>query len=292
MIRRLKTPLMILSLLAGTSCLQEPNLKTENGPEVPAQDVQKAILDAWENADFNSIKKDEFIYLEQDQKIASLDPKIVYKESSQILDRTEADANTWRYRFLIRSQAFENGSFKPVTAYENTIDMPKSPSLTSLSRSKASFPDSVEALQKSMAEGRVGLASSGGNNHYLGILTIQNMLAQCVKSEEWDVTCHNLRVSQTVGAPPAAVVNEPNCAGIPNCQIRYRKIAFDLVVNLKDEDSGSVRTEKVIYEMTISPDVPYLARVMEFCYQGMVPTATQRVLVKMCNRIEKFQAGN
>lgn len=296
MIQFLRRSALLVLLLAVTSCLKPPSLSDDNGPVVAADQVQKAILSAWDNADFNSTKLNEFLYIEQDQKISSLDPKVVYKEASQIISRTEA-ADSVTYKFLIRSQAMENGNFKPVTSFENDITAEKgSPSVTNTALTPAAaegkaFPKSVEELQKSMANGSVGVRSGAGNNHFLGVLTIQNMLGACVKGENWDVTCHNLQVSEGVTSPPTGVSSQQNCGGIPDCQIRFKKVSFDLVVNFKDEESGNTRTEKVVYDMTISPDVPYLSRLMEFCYQGMVPTATQKVLVKLCNRVQNFEPG-
>jgi hypothetical protein len=43
--------------------------------------------------------------------------------------------------------------------------------------------------------------------------------------------------------------------------------------------------------MTISPDVPYLSRLTEFCYQGLVAASNQKVLVKICNRVQNYELG-
>lgn len=291
----LRWSLPLLLLVAATSCLKPPSLSDDNGPEVPADEVQKAVLSAWDRADFNSIKLNEFLYIEQDQKISTLDPKVVYKEATQVIGRTE-NTDSIDYKFLIRSQAMENGNFKPVTSYEDNISVTKtSPSVTNTASASSAdgtaVPNSVEELQKSMANGSVGLRAGSGTNHFLGVLTVQNMLSACVKGDNWDVTCHNLRTSEGVMSPPTGVSGQQNCGGIPNCQIRYKKVSFDLVVKFAEEGSGNIRTEKVVYDMTFSPDVPYLSRLLEFCYQGMVPTATQKVLVKLCNRVQNFEPG-
>ncbi len=295
MIQRPKTALLLLSLLiACTSCLKPPSLSDDNGPVVPADQVQKAILAAWGNADFNSIRLNEFLYIEQDQKIATLDPKVVYKEATQVIGRVE-NADNIDYKFLIRAQAMENGNFKPVTAFENDITVPKTSATlaempTSL-EAKAVFPNSLEALQKSMADGSVGLRSGGTQSQFLGVLTVQNMLMACVKDKGWDVTCHNLQISEGKRPAPTGVSSKPDCGGIQNCEIRYKKISFDLVVNLADESTNTTHTEKVNYELVFSPDVPYLSRLVDFCYLGMVPTASQKVIVKICNKVQSFEAG-
>jgi hypothetical protein len=294
MIKRMGTALLLLTLLVGTSCLKPPSLSDDNGPAVPVDQVQKAILDAWDNADFNSIRLNEFLYVEQDQRIATLDPKIVYKEATQVIGRVE-NTDTVDYKFLVRSQAMENGSFKPVTSFENDISVPKAtPSLTEAptpAAEQAAFPNSPEALQKSIANGSVGLRAGGTQSQFLGVLTVQNMLSACVKSKDWDVSCHNLQVSEGKRPAPTGVSSKPDCGGVPNCEIRYKKISFDLVVNLVDEKTNTTHPEKVNYELVFSPDVPYLSRLLDFCYLGMVPTATQKVIVKICNKVQNFEAG-
>ncbi|HEY8271759.1 MAG TPA: hypothetical protein VIG33_12785 [Pseudobdellovibrionaceae bacterium] len=290
----LKRSLLLLALLAGTSCLKPPSLSDDNGPEVPVDQVQKAILEGWDNADFNSVRLNEFLYVEQDQKIATLDPKVVYKEATQVIARVE-NADTVDYKFLIRSQAMDNGSFKPVTAFENDISIPKTvPTLTgtpALAEEKTAFPNSLETLQKSLANGSVGLRAGGTQSQFLGVLTVRNMLGACVKAKDWDVTCHNLQVSEGKRPAPTGVASKPDCGGIPNCEVNYKKVSFDLVVNLVDEKTNTTHPEKVNYEMTFSSDVPYLSRLLEFCYLGMVPTATQKVIVKICNKVQSFEVG-
>ncbi|MGZ3795592.1 MAG: hypothetical protein ACXVB1_04470 [Pseudobdellovibrionaceae bacterium] len=294
MIQDWKSILLFLALLAGTSCLKPPSLSDDNGPAVPADQVQKALLEAWDHADFNSIRLNEFLYIEQDQKIATLDPKVVYKEATQVIARTE-NTDTIGYKFLIRSQAMENGSFKPVTSFENDISVPKTTSALAetpvVTEEKASFPNSLETLQKSLANGSVGLRAGGTQSQFLGVLTLRNMLNACIKSADWDVSCHNLQTSEGTRPAPTGVASKPDCGGIPNCEIHYKKVAFDLVVNLVDEKTNTTHPEKVNYELTFSPDVPYLSRLLEFCYLGMVPTATQKVIVKICNKVQSFEPG-
>jgi hypothetical protein len=269
-------------------------MSDDNGPAVPADQVQKAILEAWGNADFNSTRLNEFLYVEQDQKISTLDPKVVYKEATQVIVRTE-NTDTIDYKFLVRSTALENGSFKPTTSFENDISIAKtSPSLTATpapAEQKAAFPNSLETLQNSMANGSVGLRSGGTQSQFLGVLTVQNMLIACVKDTGWDVSCHNLQISEGRRAPPTGVSSKPDCGGVPNCEIRYKKISFDLVVNLTDEATNTTHPEKVNYELVFSPDVPYLSRLVDFCYLGMVPTASQKIIVKVCNKVQNFEVG-
>jgi len=287
-------PFVISCALIGSGCLKPPSQNLDHGPEVPASEVQLAILDAWGSADPATIGAREFVSLEQDQKISTLDPRVVYKESTEVLKRV-ISGDEITYTLVVRTTSMdEAGNFKPVTstAQELVVKSPGSTqNLASTSRSPA-FPDSVEALQKSMADGRGGLFQSSNDSdiqeNALGLQTVLSMFDACVKSKDWDVTCHNLTVSHGWSLPPVGVSNRPDCGGIPNCQISFKRISFDLVVNLPSSDGKNTHQEKVIYDFTISQDVPYLSRLTDFCYQGLVTASGQKILVKICNRVQNF----
>lgn len=286
----------IVVSLSTTSCLQPPSETDDNGPAVAASEVQNALLSAWGNADFSSTLQDEYLYIEQDQKISNLEPRVVYKESTQITHREPDPENAeyLKYKMLVRFTSLENGVFNPITSVEDEFSVLNTePPLTTpqASASSAKFPESVEALQKSMQSGTVGLLSGESRNHFLGVLTVQNMLLSCVKAPDWDVSCHNLQVSEGVRSAPTGVAGRTDCGGLPNCMVRYKKVSFELVVNLPAAADQPARSEKVIYDLVFSPDVPYLSRLMDFCYQGMVPAGSQKVLVKICNRVQNFERG-
>lgn len=312
MIRSLRFCVLLVLTLSATSCLQPPSKSDTHGPEVPVEQVQEAILKAWDDAEFHSVQQGEYLYIEQDQKISNLEPRVVYKEGTQVLERKLTET-TIDYKMLIRSTSLKDGVFEPVTSLEDniSIDRPSelqsqsypahlnpafAPALRSFENNieaagENQMPTSVEALQKSMQDGTVGVRSGQGRNHFLGIVAVNNMLGACVKEDGWDVTCHNLQVSEGVRSAPTGVSSKPDCGGIPNCEIRYKKVSFDLVLKVPAVDDKPAREEKVIYDMVFSPDVPFLSRLMDFCYQGMVPAGTQKVLIKLCNRVQYFEPG-
>jgi hypothetical protein len=290
--------LLAMVILATTSCMKAPSQTEDLGPQAQALEVQSAIQDAWGSVDPATIRKDEFMSIEQNQKISTLDPHIVYKESTQVLDRQVGDEDI-TYSLLLRSTSMDQtGNFKPVTSTNQEIVVKKSSATANMvatSRSSPALPGTLEALQKSMTDGRVGLFQSDDDDkvheRFLGLQTVLSMYDACVKTPSWDVSCHNLSVTQGWSFPPVGIASKPNCGGIPNCQISYKKISFDLVVNLPTDDGKDTHQEKVIYDFTVSPDVPYLSRLTEFCYQGLVIASGQRILVKICNSVQNYEEG-
>lgn len=67
------------------------------------------------------------------------------------------------------------------------------------------------------------------------------------------VTFHRLITENYEGPPPYAIQQAPDCLGIPNCRIRYRKVSFDQV--LWDDPMG----DRIHFDIVVSPDVPQIA---------------------------------
>ncbi|RYZ83310.1 MAG: hypothetical protein EOP06_20210, partial [Proteobacteria bacterium] len=268
----MKSLLLLASFLTLTSCLKAPSQTEDHGPIVPPSEVQKAVAVAWGDVDPATIRKNEFMYLEQDQKISTLDPRVVYKESTQVSNR-EVNADSIVYDMILRTTTLdEDGNFKQPTSTQQTItiDRDQSESVSSAAFARPALPNSIETLQKSMAKGTVGLTSQESDpkihERALGLQTVMNMYGACVRADGWDVTCHNLQVTSGMMPPPTGIASKPNCGNVPNCQVHFTKIAFDLVVTVPNDSGDGTHSEKVIYDMTISPDVPYLSRLTEFCY--------------------------
>jgi hypothetical protein len=233
-------------------------------------EVTKAIGQAWGDINDINMNVDEYTSIEKDQKISSLDPVVFSKELIQVTEKVKNTAeNSTDYTLVIQSTTLDkDGSFKPVTSSERKVSVEN--------QSAAVQAQSIKLL--------------AAQEHPLGIETILSLLPVCHKMTGWDVTCHNLSVTQGMRTPPTGIASLPNCGGIPNCQISFKKVAFDIVVNTTDSN-GNGHQDKYIQELTMSPDVPFMSRLLEYCQQALVPTNTQKVLVKICNRVQNYQAG-
>ncbi|MNL47161.1 hypothetical protein D3C87_1699300 [compost metagenome] len=112
-----------------------------------------------------------------------------------------------------------------------------------------------------------------------------------IGADSCSLSCHNLKVSETVIAAPELVQRREDCGGLPDCKMRKKNISFDWVLDVKR--GSSIEQQKVTYSVGISPDAPYLSRLMNYCYRGVVqvPNSAQRVLVTICNDVKDFKIG-
>lgn len=99
------------------------------------------------------------------------------------------------------------------------------------------------------------------------------------------VTYHNLKTSVKYEKPPALVASQPNCLGIPNCEIKVHRVEFDMVF----WEAG--QPDRVHWEMAMSPDAPYLAAILDKCVTGLagIGTGQSKILVKQCKPVLNFR---
>lgn len=111
------------------------------------------------------------------------------------------------------------------------------------------------------------------------------------------VTFHRLRAWEDSGPPPERVRSQPNCLGLPQCQIRLRHVLFDLVS--WDVPEGN----RVHIELVVSPDVPqtiglnmnpiwpYIPGLVRSCITRLVPIGDEgrsKTLVEECKDVVNF----
>lgn len=114
------------------------------------------------------------------------------------------------------------------------------------------------------------------------------------------VTFHYLREWETRGPAPEAVrarpQGNPNCLGIPNCELTYRHVSFDLVY--WDSPHGSLTR----LEYVTSPDIPqisgfnmapiffYIPGLFKSCLTQMMPLGDGdlETLVTECQEVVDF----
>jgi hypothetical protein len=110
-------------------------------------------------------------------------------------------------------------------------------------------------------------------------------------------TYHRLIQWEDTGPAPANVASQPNCLGLPKCQMRLRHVNFDIVV--WDTPQGN----RIHVELTVSPDVPqtigfnmnpiweYIPGLVRSCITRLVSIGTDgrnSTLISECKDVINF----
>lgn len=268
------------------SCMKTPDLTQNDGPTAAPQDVQAAIMNAWGNPDPTTIAPKEFSYVEKDLAIASFPPRVNFQQGTTVVSAT-ASPGEINYKMLFQIAQISDSNQTQQSTSEDTIcvDTDNTGACEAPPKAAALITDPIKQL-------------SLGNIHVmdtqipLAPTLVGSLLGVCLKGANWDVSCHNLSVTETVEAAPPQVAAQTNCAGLTNCQWKKKVVSFDLIVDSSDPASGASIHSKANYTLKISDDVPYLSRLTDLCYQGISSSNGQQVPVRMCQTIKNFIRGS
>lgn len=265
---RLKTAfstlLLALALASASACLKKPGMEDEDGEPASAESVQNAIVEAWGSVSPLTIGASEFSYTEKEMAIGDMPGRVVLQEGKTVTSRT--DTPTERV-YVIHQQVAEidSDNKQKTSTFEREIKIEKKSSsvMEGIRASSVALPLSVELAQ--------------------------NLLYTCVKGKGWDVSCFNLKTWESTDDTPAEVAKQPGCQGLTDCKWRQKNVSFDIVLTSKDEKTGVTTKSKATYTVRMSPDVPYLSRITEFCYQGIGSAQNTHFPVTVCQKIKNFR---
>jgi hypothetical protein len=294
-------------VLSALSCKERAPIDTKNIP-ASVQEIQTALSESWGLADPLTMAKGDYLYQETTQKIDSMDPRLTLQEGITISDRKETDSEI-DYTYLYQTQYWVGNDQKTSTEEDHrAVSKPKSTSTTDTTSSTTTTTPStdpaVQAVQKNFVHTKDATAADATQHMTLGFEHLVNLAYSCQNSDaltkyckeelaldSCTVQCANLTVSSEVRPAPALIKSQANCGGLLNCQLNIKNVSFDL--NFSQTKNNVVTTTKATYTVALSPDMPFLSRMMDYCVRGMVkaPTSSQYYLATVCTTVQNFIRG-
>lgn len=275
-----------LTLSVCSSCMKTPKLADqEDGVQVESLEVQKAVARAWGDADpALLLRKNDFTFIETEQTIQSFPARVTSQSGITVSERSiSADQESVHHRVLFQLKEIEaDGSYKLSTTAED-FDVTNTLPAANLTASQLNAQN-LKAL---------GIGDGQVRQNALSIDVAANLFNICAMAvpENVKLQCYNLTTSSEVRPAPALVAAQSNCGGLPDCVMHVSNVAFDVLVTSTNEDGET--TQKIKFSAAITNDVPYFAKVLDYCTTGLVdvPSAGQKVLVKVCDYVRNFQYG-
>lgn len=279
----------LLLLLVGSiaSCVK----KAEETEDVTAtaEEVGLAIAEAWGDTDPLSMSKRDFVYYVTEQTVEN-NPRVYFtlEEGITIADKEDkGDHYLYTYLYQHRTRIGDRDR-SPEATREDTRKVGKASADLNAMR--------TPALEKDLK------TMSGDDYHMtLGFERVLGLLYSCVETEEWlnyckekmqvdtcKLQCANLKVEELMTPVPNEVKLQENCGGYANCMWRNTLVKFDWILTLKKGNESA--TQRLNYVLTLSPDLPFLARMTSFCERGMktVPSG-ERFLVSTCTKLNNYR---
>lgn len=301
--------LAIFILLVGSlSCMKKPNMDENATPATP-QEVQKALSQSWGQADPLTMTPNDFVYHETEQRLEQQDPRLVLQEGITV-SKKEESANEFDYTFLYQSAVISGNQSQQSTREDHrcvakTQSGCSQPAIAtvpgSVAQSDTAATAAVKTLSRMQAAAEVKPYSSD-LQMTLGFERFVGLIYSCVKSDaldkyckeelgadSCDIKCSNLVSTDEVQDAPPLMKAQPNCGDLPDCKLRLHRVSFDWSFVLKK--GTSAQTQKINYTIALSPDLPFLSRVVEYCSRGLIdiPQTGNKVLVSICNRVKNYK---
>ncbi|UYL10072.1 hypothetical protein B9G69_005710 [Bdellovibrio sp. SKB1291214] len=297
--------LLILATVAGSlSCMKTPELEDKVTP-ASAEEVSNALVDSWGTISPLTMLKGDFIYQETEQQIDTMESRVVLQEGTTISNITET-AEKYDYTFLYQTAVIsgENSSQSTREDHRTVTKNNASSVQTSAAKKVKSSESSALQMAKSVLGKKTSDVTTMGDDYEMTlgfervlmlanscVMTddLQNYCKETLKLDSCEIKCGNLTKTTEVRPAPDLIKQQSNCGGLANCKMNVKKVTFDWQILMKT--GGNTEKQKVTYTISMTPDLPFLPRVLDYCSRGLVqiPNSSTKVLVTVCNRLKNFQ---
>jgi hypothetical protein len=255
----------LLAFLGLSACKETNGDPVDYGPVVSADEIDAALSAPIAKMDPMGIQKGEYSHLEVHQIVAAQIDTLTSESALTITDRSE-DASKVILTYIDRQVTYGTNGKPSQVALEDQIILNKTPS-----------PSPTPALE-----------AAASLSNWTPDKLISRALTGRVSAQDTqpsNVSFHNLELTSEVSFPPALAASQPQCLGIPGCQIHLFHIDYDMVVQNSDTD-----IQKIHRLIVVSPDVPFLSRKVRDCITLLVGGTTGgKTLVTQCSNLVDFR---
>jgi hypothetical protein len=277
----------------STSCMKEPDLNQNFGPETSASEISSA-LEKIPVASVATLNEGEFTYVETSNKIESLPPQVYKQKSTTLTTKTDclnkkdsngnplpknpgcsqmSATNGYWLVFTNEHREMDNaGNMKP------SIDVTSGPLLVAESQNTLSL---AKALSPP--------ANLGSQSGILQDLSLKTVITYGSSPSGRKYTYHNFRMMDGYVGAPLLVQKRSDCGGIGlnNCNdpLKVKEVRFDGV------DWTGDQPVKTSFVYLISPDVPITSNELVQCASSTVAYNGSRIAVTQCREVKDFSFG-
>ncbi len=283
------------------ACQEETNLsKVDFGPAVDPTLIDRALTEPATQNDPLTIKRGEgFVFSETQEIVGSGGTMVVSDTSRTVIELRDQPIENPTERLLTvieHKQFYSNGDVRKVsTEIPLRIELKPNEAIPQGMAEKIMVgphvandlgfthrirPEIQKLLKDFDFRPTAVSPSTSSSTESAGSMESQNL-----QSQAEEITYHRLKAAWRTQAPPTAVQSQPNCGGVPQCQIRVYAVSFDMVF----WDQG--KPDRVHWEVELSPDTPFLASLINKCVTSLVSVGSgqSKILVKQCLPVVNFR---
>ena len=259
--------LLFVTCIGLFSCQQNKKLEEDLGDKVVTEDYQKVVIESWGDTELTQMKKGDTASIDKLIGINNGALRPFYQKSMTITD-VETKSDVTDFHLVIMSKESSDGGEAKLSTRERILSIKNdSPANSS---GQASQKDAEDEIQTTPFE------------NFLYVVKL------CSYSF---IECYKLKVENFTEDLPLAM-KKRSCDGFPDCQWSGKKISIVIRMTSKDPQTGAEQKINNIISFKIVKNMPYLFRMVEYCFDGLSEYQNQKFPVKVCQFITDSQQGN
>lgn len=267
----------IVSCTLLHACMKKQDLDSQDlGPAINSDDLQNKMSDSIGNLNYADINKNEISTFTATTIFEETQVNKRYKQDLFVTNVIETPAQL-TIDFLFNKQDFANS--------ESSLSNQPYKMIIEASNTTAETLAKAATIPRAIAK-NVQAQGEAPTPFFLYRAYAYFALLGC---REDKVTCHNLKTETSKMYLRPELASPSVCPDISNCLIDIKKIEFDMLdSSVATSDGKPYRTH---YTFSVSPQLPFLSKVMSYCVRGLMDNGNRKVLAEDCMSINSFSYG-
>ncbi len=258
--------LTVLGLIAFCACQKVPDLSIDDGVPAAPEAVRDAVVAAWgpENFDGSQIHPKEIAWFSKSVQLFNTIPREFEQQMFSVLAVDTATPGKRIVHIAVSKKELPDpNNEKPVLT--QTFE----------------YPFEITAPNPTAND----FSPSEGVPEPISFYNFVIYATACIPNAEidWTPYCYNLKTWQSVEKIPDGKNN--GCPGLTDCKANIKHVAYDLVTEIKDLETGTRTRQKNKIHLKFTQDLPYLSRLVSLCFQGMGTYNKEPYLATVCTDV-------
>ncbi len=285
----------ILFLFANLSCMKVPNMEEDLGEPIKPEAVAEKMIVSWGNTSLEQVLKDDFLATEKTIKISNLNPNLTLRKGmtvTRLEDFNLEDGSPARYiHMLVQSEEIAEGQETRLSTREKRIGYQKESSRSTQSE-QARATNVLNELTRDLSINRkAGTVQQKDIEDEIQLTPYEMFRGLVFLCAQEGVECFKLETQQIEEPVTSEIRQDPTCRGIPNCHWKLTYVQLVVFISTIDPETNTESKSKAIIKLKISNELPFLSRLVEYCYEGITTYQSQKFPVSVCHKLKDFRRG-
>lgn len=265
-------------------------MEEDLGEPLNSTEVEEKMVDAWGSLEFDEVKLKDFAYVEKSIKVSS-DAHVVLSTGtlvSKIEDGYLSDGTPAR-QLTLTIEAVETPDPK-LPPQKSVREKPLTYRRPTAESSQLMYNQirKAQGLRAEKVNNEIHVMDTENEVQTTSFEMYASLVGLCSIKK---VQCFQFKLTKANEPPPEAVKQDPNCRGLPECQWPVTTIQFVAVLSETDPKTGVESKSKSIIRMKLQQDVPFLSKLIQYCYEGISTYQGQKFPVSICYDLKDFRKG-